>query len=113
MAPRPLTHNPAAKVFQALACDMRLRILNAVEAGHTSTTRVAAALDAPSSTVSKATDPLVRAGLLAKVPRQPGDDRDCLYVLFVTPLARDLISRVLQEREVLDALANRERQVAA
>jgi DNA-binding transcriptional ArsR family regulator len=112
MPARPLVFNPAGKVFQALACDLRLRILNAVESGHVSTHKLAAALDAPTSTISKATTVLVHAGLLAKAHRHPGDDLRDRHLLFVTPLARDLISRVLREQDTLAAL-RADRQVVA
>jgi predicted transcriptional regulator len=104
MAGKPVT-NPAGKVFAALACDLRLRVLNGVNAGHTCTAALAEHLGIPSATVSKATEPLVRAGLLSRRQRNWAEaGKRGLYEFAVTPLARDLIRRTLAERSVLAAL---------
>lgn len=102
MAGKPVT-NPAGLIFQALACDLRLRILNAVNSGVTDNAQLAVRLGIGRKYAPKAIASLLRAGLLTR--RGHG--------LAVTPLARDLIGRVLAERPVLEALRGQSRERAA
>ena len=92
MAGQPVT-NPIGKIFAALACDLRLRILDAVNDGVDDTAQLAARLGISSSAVAKATTPLLRVGLLERRPRNQwrGAPQVGRYELAVSDLAYGLL----------------------
>ncbi len=99
--------NPVGIVFHSLASDLRLRILNAVNDGCTNSGHLPAQLGVKATTIHKALPPLEHAGLIERkrLGWWRGEHQRGKYELTMTPLALDLIGRVLRERDLLVVLA--------